>query len=239
MECATMAKRIPDEFIRDVIARTNIIDVVSKRVKLKKKGINYFGCCPFHNEKTPSFSVNEKKQFFYCFGCGASGSVLEFVLKSEHLTFPEAIEELAALHGITVPYTAEGNQSAPQLSRNTRAEIYQMMDKVSHFYQQCLHQPPAKKAADYLAARGLNEAIIQQYGIGFAPFGSNTTLKQIVSNQQQLEIYDKAGLLVTNSRGEHYDRFRGRIMFPIRDRQGHIVAFGGRIIEQGDPKYLN
>lgn len=233
-----MSKLIPDDFIRDLIARTNIVDIVSQRVKLKKKGINYFGCCPFHNEKTPSFSVNEKKQFFYCFGCGASGSVIEFLKQSEHLSFPEAIEELASIHGLDVPYS-NAEKGSTQVHRNQRATLYQLTEKVKSHYQACLALPQADAARQYLANRNLTEETIQSFGLGYALPGWQTTLDKIVHSQEELQFYEQAGLLVTQEGNKRYDRFRDRIMFPIRDRQGHVVAFGGRVLDQSEPKYLN
>ncbi|OCG50594.1 MULTISPECIES: DNA primase [Gilliamella] len=234
---------IPRDFILDLIARTNILDVISKRVKMKKKGNNYFGCCPFHDEKTASFSLNEKKQIYYCFGCGASGSVVNFLMQYEHLSFPEAIEELASMQGIRIPYVDNENNQIDQskhiASRNVRRDLYALMDKITAFYQQQLTLPTSINAQKYLKQRGLNDEIIQRYKIGFSPNDWRLTLQNVVKTKAEEELYEQAGMLVTNDSGNQYDRFRGRIMFPIRDRQGNVIAFGGRTIINDPAKYMN
>lgn len=234
---------IPNDFILDLIARTNILDVISKRVKMKKKGNNYFGCCPFHDEKTASFSLNEKKQIYYCFGCGASGSVVSFLMQYERLSFPEAIEELASMQGVRVPYTADSNNQHDQAkqieSRNVRRDLYTLMAKVTNFYQQQLALPTSKEAREYLEQRGLNAEIVARYKIGFAPNEWQLTFQHVVKTKDEAILYEKAGMSVNNENGNHYDRFRGRIMFPIRDRQGNVIAFGGRTIINDSAKYLN
>ncbi|MCX8648866.1 DNA primase [Gilliamella sp. B2776] len=233
---------IPRDFILDLIARTSILDVISKRVKMKKKGNNYFGCCPFHDEKTASFSLNEKKQIYYCFGCGASGSVVNFLMQYERLSFPEAIEELASMQGIRVPYTDNNNQidQSKQIeSRNIRRDLYTLMAKITNFYQQQLALSTSIDAHKYLEQRGLNREIIARYKIGYAPNSSQLTFQNIVKTKNEAELYDKAGMSVNNDRGNRFDRFRGRIMFPIRDRQGNVIAFGGRTIINDSAKYLN
>ena len=234
---------IPRDFILDLIARASILDVISKRVKMKKKGNNYFGCCPFHDEKTASFSLNEKKQIYYCFGCGASGSVVNFLMQYERLSFPEAIEELASMQGIQVPYTDNDNnqiaQSKQVESRNIRRDLYTLMAKITNFYQQQLALSTSIDAHKYLEQRGLNTEIIARYKIGYAPNSSQLAFQTIVKTKNEAELYDKAGMSVNNDRGNRFDRFRGRIMFPIRDRQGNVIAFGGRTIINDSAKYLN
>ncbi|OCG07515.1 DNA primase [Gilliamella sp. wkB178] len=234
---------IPQDFILDLMARTSILDVISKRVKMKKKGNNYFGCCPFHDEKTASFSLNEKKQIYYCFGCGASGSVVNFLMQYERLTYPEAIEELASMQGIRVPHIADGNNQYDKTkqieSRNVRRDLYQLMAKVTEYYQQQLSLQTSKDARQYLEHRGLNSEIIDRYKIGFAPNSRQLTFQNVVTTKDEALLYDKAGMLVNNGSGIQYDRFRGRIMFPIRDRQGNVIAFGGRTIINDSAKYLN
>ena len=234
---------IPRDFILDLIARASILDVISKRVKMKKKGNNYFGCCPFHDEKTASFSLNEKKQIYYCFGCGASGSVVNFLMQYERLSFPEAIEELASMQGIQVPYTDNDNnqiaQSKQVESRNIRRDLYTLMAKITNFYQQQLALSTSIDAHKYLEQRGLNTEIIARYKIGYAPSSSQLTFQHIVKTKNEAELYDKAGMSVNSDRGNRFDRFRGRIMFPIRDRQGNVIAFGGRTIINDSAKYLN
>lgn len=234
---------IPRDFIIDLVARSNITEIVGKRVKLKKKGANYFGNCPFHNEKTGSFSVNEKKQIYHCFGCGVSGSVVDFLIQYDRLSFPEAIEELADLQGIRVPYTDSNNgkiESSKQIeSRNLRRDLYTLMAKVTQFYQHQLSLETSKPASQYLNGRGLNAEIISRYKIGFAPNEWRLTFQSIVKNKAEEKLYEQAGMLVTQDSGNQYDRFRGRIMFPIRDRQGNVIAFGGRTIFDDSAKYLN
>ena len=234
---------IPRDFILDLIARASILDVISKRVKMKKKGNNYFGCCPFHDEKTASFSLNEKKQIYYCFGCGASGSVVNFLMQYERLSFPEAIEELASMQGIQVPYTDNDNNQIAQSkqieSRNIRRDLYTLMAKITNFYQQQLALSTSIDAHKYLGQRGLNTEIIARYKIGYAPSSSQLTFQNIVKTKNEAELYDKAGMSVNSDRGNRFDRFRGRIMFPIRDRQGNVIAFGGRTIINDSAKYLN
>ncbi|NUF49203.1 DNA primase [Gilliamella sp. ESL0250] len=238
-----MKGHIPRDFILDLIARTSILDVISKRVKMKKKGNNYFGCCPFHDEKTASFSLNEKKQIYYCFGCGASGSVVNFLMQYERLSFPEAIEELASMQGIRVPYIDSDNNQIDQSkhieSRNVRRDLYTLMAKITDFYQQQLVLPTSIDAQKYLENRGLNAEIIARYKIGFAPNDWRLTSQNIVKTKAEAVLYEQAGMLVTNDSGNQYDRFRARIMFPIRDRQGNVIAFGGRTIINDPAKYIN
>ncbi|MCX8580574.1 DNA primase [Gilliamella sp. B3482] len=234
---------IPRDFILDLLARTNILDVIGKRVKMKKKGNNYFGCCPFHDEKTASFSLSEKKQIYYCFGCGATGSAVNFLMQYERLSFPEAIEEIASMQGIRVPYTDNENNQADASkqieSRNVRRDLYSLMSKITDFYQQQLALSTSVDAQKYLEQRGLNAEIIARYKIGYAPNSKQLTFQNIVKTENEVVLYDKAGMSVNNDIGNRYDRFRGRIMFPIRDRQGNVIAFGGRTIFNESAKYLN
>ena len=238
-----MKGRIPNDFILDLIARTSILDVISKRVKMKKKGNNYFGCCPFHDEKTASFSLNEKKQIYYCFGCGASGSVVNFLMQYDRLSFPEAIEEIASMQGIQVPYTDSDNSqldNSKQIeSRNVRRDLYTLMAKITNFYQQQLTLTTSKDAQQYLLQRGLNSEIIARYKIGYAPNEWRSTFQSVAKTKAETHLYNQAGMLVTSDGGNQYDRFRGRIMFPIRDRQGNVIAFGGRTIINDSAKYIN
>lgn len=236
-------KRIPQDFIIDLIARTNIVDVVGNRVKLKKRGMNFWGNCPFHNEKTPSFSVSEKKQIYHCFGCGVGGSVIDFLINYDRLSYPEAIEELATLQGITVPYVETSNTPANNTQfrgQNTRRDLYQLMAQLANFYHDQLSSQYAITARDYLATRGLNDNIIQHYNIGYSPDEWQLTAQQIAKTDKEKKLYEQAGMQVVNDNGSRYDRFRNRIMFPIRDRQGNVIAFGGRAIKPNDPaKYIN
>lgn len=237
-------KRIPQDFIIDLIARINIVDIIGQRIKIKKRGKDYWGNCPFHNEKTPSFSVSEKKQMYYCFGCGAGGSSIDFIMNYDRLSYPEAIEDLANTQGITVPYIETSTDTISNKTnvsgQNTRRDLYALMDKLAHFYQLQLDSPDAQKAREYLHNRGLDDNTISHYKIGFSPDDWRITFNHVAKTSQDKKLYDQAGMLVSNDSGNQYDRFRGRIMFPIRDRQGNIIAFGGRTIKANDTaKYIN
>ncbi|MBS9437330.1 DNA primase [Photorhabdus noenieputensis] len=232
-----MAGRIPRAFINDLLARTDIIDLIDVRVPLKKQGKNHHACCPFHNEKTPSFTVNGDKQFYHCFGCGAHGNAIDFLMNYDRLEFVESIEELAAMHGLEVPY--EAGSSSSQIERHQRQNLYQLMDKLNSFYQNVLNTPAAQQARQYLAQRGLSEEIIHRFSIGFAPAGWGNTLERFAHNAEEHRQLNDAGMLVANDNGYTYDRFRERIMFPIRDRRGRVIAFGGRVLGNALPKYLN
>ncbi|MDX7990533.1 DNA primase [Xenorhabdus sp. Reich] len=232
-----MAGRIPRAFINDLLARTDIIDLIDVRVPLKKKGKNHQACCPFHNEKTPSFTVNGDKQFYHCFGCGAHGNAIDFLINYDRLDFVESIEELAAMHGLEVPY--EAGSGGGQIERHQRQNLYQLMEKLNSFYQQSLNAPGAQPAWQYLTQRGLSEEIIQRFAIGFAPAGWDNALKRFAHNVEDRKQLNDAGMLVTNDNGRTYDRFRERVMFPIRDRRGRVIAFGGRVLGDALPKYLN
>ncbi|MBS0973218.1 DNA primase [Serratia rubidaea] len=232
-----MAGRIPRVFINDLLARTDIVDLIDARVKLKKQGKNYHACCPFHHEKTPSFTVNGEKQFYHCFGCGAHGNAVDFLMNYDRLEFVETIEELATMHGLEVPYEAGTGPS--QIERHQRQSLYQLMEQLSTFYQQSLQQPNGKQARDYLQQRGLSDEVIRHFAIGFAPAGWDNALKRFGRERDGRTTLNDAGMLVTNDQGRSYDRFRERVMFPIRDKRGRVIAFGGRVLGDGMPKYLN
>lgn len=232
-----MAGRIPRVFINDLLARTDIVDLIDARVKLKKQGKNYHACCPFHNEKTPSFTVNGEKQFYHCFGCGAHGNAVDFLMNYDRLEFVESIEELATLYGLEVPY--ESGSGPTQLERHQRQSLYQLMTGLSDFYQQSLTQNASAGARDYLAQRGLSDDVIKHFSIGFAPAGWDNALKRFGRNPDDKQSLIDAGMLVTNDQGRSYDRFRERVMFPIHDKRGRVIGFGGRVLGDGMPKYLN
>ncbi|MTD27775.1 DNA primase [Erwinia sorbitola] len=232
-----MAGRIPRVFINDLLARTDIVDLIDARVKLKKQGKNYHACCPFHNEKTPSFTVNGEKQFYHCFGCGAHGNAVDFLMNYDRLEFVESIEELATLYGLEVPY--ESGSGPTQLERHQRQSLYQLMAGLSDFYQQSLTQNAAAGARDYLAQRGLSDEVIKHFSIGFAPAGWDNALKRFGRNPDDKQSLIDAGMLVTNDQGRSYDRFRERVMFPIHDKRGRVIGFGGRVLGDAMPKYLN
>ncbi|MEW5713878.1 DNA primase [Pseudomonas sp. SB113] len=234
-----MAGLIPQSFIDDLLNRTDIVDVVSSRLQLKKAGKNYTACCPFHKEKTPSFSVSPDKQFYYCFGCGAGGNALGFLMDHDNLDFPQAIEDLAKAAGMEVPREESGRPHKPR--QPTDSPLYPLLTAAADFYRQALKSHPQRKAAvDYLKGRGLTGEIARDFGLGFAPPGWDNLYKHLSSDTLQQKAMIDAGLLVENAEtGKRYDRFRDRVMFPIRDSRGRIIAFGGRVLGDDKPKYLN
>jgi DNA primase len=231
-----MAGLIPQSFIDDLLDRADIVDVIDRRVKLKKSGKNYMACCPFHQEKTPSFSVNNEKQFYYCFGCGAGGNALGFLMDYENLEFPAAVEMLADNLGMTVPR----EQGSEREERGQR-DLYPLMEQAANYYQRQLREHPRKATAvDYLKARGLTGEIAKQFDLGFAPPGWDNLLKALGTSEERKQQLKQTGMLVDNEdSGRVYDRFRDRIMFPIRDQRGRIIGFGGRVLGDDKPKYLN
>ncbi|MBM4857997.1 DNA primase [Vibrio parahaemolyticus] len=239
-----MAGHIPRSFIDDLLARLDIVDIIDARVKLKKKGKNYGACCPFHNEKTPSFSVSQEKQFYHCFGCGAHGNAIDFMMEFERLEFVEAIEELASYLGLDVPReqrSGGGGQfnSGPQVSSSEKRSLYDLMGSIAQFYRNQLKQPSSKVAIEYLKDRGLSGEIVQKFGIGYVADEWDLVRKNFGQNKDNQDMLVTGGMLIENDKGNRYDRFRGRIMFPIRDRRGRVIGFGGRVLGEGTPKYLN
>ncbi|WP_324779385.1 DNA primase [Thiobacillus sedimenti] len=219
---------IPRDFIDTLLVRVDIVDVIDRRVPLKKAGQNYQACCPFHSEKTPSFTVSPTKQFYHCFGCGAHGTALGFLMEYEHMSFPDAVAALAQDVGLAVPESAQepGRPKPPPA-------LWDALEQAAQFYKKQLKASP--RAIDYLKRRGLTGAIAARYGIGYAPDGS--PLKQVFKDYQG-DALVACGLVVENE-GRRYDRFRDRIMFPIRNVKGQIIGFGGRVLDKGEPKYLN
>ncbi|MDU9390988.1 DNA primase [Pseudomonas japonica] len=234
-----MAGLIPQSFIDDLLNRTDIVDVVSSRVQLKKAGKNLTACCPFHKEKTPSFSVSPDKQFYYCFGCGAGGNALGFIMDHDNLDFPQAVEELAKAAGMEVPREEGGRGHKPR--QPTDSPLYPLLSAAAEFYRQALKSHPTRKAAvAYLKGRGLSGEIARDFGLGFAPPGWDNLFKHLSSDTLQQKAMIDAGLLIENAEtGKRYDRFRDRVMFPIRDSRGRVIAFGGRVLGDDKPKYLN
>ena len=229
---------IAPEFIDELLARTDIVEVVQSRVVLKKTGQNYTGLCPFHKEKSPSFSVSQDKQFYYCFGCQASGSALKFIMEFERLEFLAAIEMLAGNAGMQVPQTS--SQGSPERNER-RKSIYNILEQSAHFYQVQLKQHSHKaQAIDYLKARGVSGEIARDFGLGYAPPGWDNLYKDQAKTNLEHDLLIESGMVVNNKdEDKTYDRFRDRIMFPIRDIRGRVIAFGGRILGEGQPKYLN
>ena len=233
-----MAGRIPSSFIDELLVRADIVDVIDSRVQLKKTGHEYQACCPFHNEKTPSFTVSPDKQFYHCFGCGAHGSALGFLMEYEHMAFVEAVEELASGVGMEVP--REKGRAGEEKGYQA---LYEVMEKVCQFYTQQLRQhAEASRATDYLKDRGLSGEIAAQFELGFAPPGWDNLKTALAEKGVTSEQLVEVGMLVKKDGGGFYDRFRDRVMFPIRDTRGRVIAFGGRQLDVSDkksPKYLN
>lgn len=232
-----MPGRIPQNFINDVLDRLDIIDVIGSRIELRKSGKNYSACCPFHDEKTPSFSVSPDKQFYYCFGCGAGGNAVGFVLDFDKTTFPETIENLAKRVGLEMPAESVSNDS----EGNYKKSLFPVIKDADSFYRRSLRDPTnAKKAIEYLKSRGLNGETARNFGIGFASPGWENLLQDLGKNEEKVEQLKIVGLLIDrNEEGKLYDRFRNRIMFPIRDVRGRTIGFGGRVLSDEKPKYLN
>ena len=239
-----MAGRIPQSFIDDLINRVDIVEVVDSRVPLKKAGREYTACCPFHNEKTPSFTVSSTKQFYHCFGCGAHGTAVGFLMEYNHMSFPEAIEDLAQQCGLDIPYEDGKPNFAPK-KQNT--DLYDILAKADQFYRQQLRQhPQSERAISYLKNRELSGQTAADFGIGFAPPGWDSLLSHFGKQAGVEDDLVATGMLIKKDSGGSYDRFRDRIMFPIRDRRGRTIGFGGRILpdtqEKGakaPAKYLN
>ncbi|BAN46258.1 DNA primase [Metapseudomonas resinovorans] len=234
-----MAGLIPQGFIDDLLNRTDIVEVVGARVQLKKAGKNYTARCPFHNEKTPSFSVSPDKQFYYCFGCGAGGNALGFIMDHDNLDFPQAVEDLAKRAGMDIPREEGGRSNRPR--QPSDSPLYGLLTAASDYYRHALKQHPSRKAAvEYLKGRGLTGEIARDFALGFAPPGWDNLLKHMGGDSLQQKHMIDAGLLIENAEtGKRYDRFRDRVMYPIRDSRGRIIAFGGRVLGDDKPKYLN
>ncbi len=235
-----MSGLIPQRFIDDLLSRVDILDVVDSRVKLRKSGKNYSGLCPFHQEKSPSFTVQPEKQFYYCFGCGAGGNAIGFLMNFENLDYPEAIETLAKDLGLEVP-REESALSRQTLSRHDA--LLNLLQEVNEYYQAQLRKHPQRcRAVEYLKGRGLSGEIARDFGLGYAPPGWANLLAAFGSDQNQKQKLLEAGLLVEspdNQKHPLYDRFRDRIMYPIRDNRGRVIGFGGRVLGDDKPKYLN
>ena len=222
---------IPQDFIDDLIARADIVEVVGRRVQLKKAGREFKACCPFHDEKTPSFTVSPGKGFYHCFGCGAHGTAIGFLMEYDHMSFVEAIESLAGTMGVDVPRT-ESDKPARRYD-----ELFSLMDAVSRHWQKTLRETPA--AIEYLKQRGIDGTTAKRFGIGFAPDGWSQVLDKFGQSDEATERLLATGLIIRKDNGQHYDRFRDRVMFPIRDARGRTIGFGGRTMGDGEPKYLN
>jgi DNA primase len=229
-----MAGRIPKSFIDELVARADIVEVVGARVTLKRAGSNYKGLCPFHGEKTPSFTVSPSKGFYHCFGCSAHGTAIGFLMAYDNLEFPEAVEALAEMMSLEVPRESTG---APE-RKDDNDELYALLREADQIYRAALRS--SDKAIAYLKKRGVDGPTAGRFGIGYAPDAWDTVLKQLGTSDARIAKLTQAGLVVTNDSGRRYDRFRDRIMFPIRNApRGQIIGFGGRVLDSGEPKYLN
>ena len=224
-----MAGRIPERFIDELLTRIDIVDVIQERVTLKKAGRDWSARCPFHDERSPSFTVSPAKQFYHCFGCGAHGSAIRFLMDYDRLEFPDAIEELAARAGLKVEYEG-GPRDKP---REDVGDLYTLLDAAATFYREQLKRSESARA--YFEQRGLDAAILERFNLGFAPDQWDALKNALGTTPQRIALLDKAGMLASGERGGKYDRFRDRVMFPILDRRGRTIAFGGRIISSDRP----
>jgi DNA primase len=219
-----MAGRIPDKFIDELLARVDIVDVIEQRVPLKKAGRDWSARCPFHDERSPSFTVSPAKQFYHCFGCGKHGSAIKFLMEYDRLEFVDAVEELASQAGLKVPYEG-GARRAPQ---EDSTDLYALLDSAAKYYQRQLAQ--SDKARAYFDSRGLDAQTIERFGLGYSPDQWDGLKNALGTTPQRIALLEKAGMLTSGERGTKYDRFRDRVMFPIQDRRGRVIAFGGRIL---------
>ena len=225
---------IPQSFIQELLNRLDIVDVVERYVPLKKAGANYVACCPFHNEKTPSFSVSPSKQFYHCFGCGVHGSAISFVMEHQSLSFPEAVEELAKNIGLAVPH--ETSQREQETRAAQAIGLPEIMQQALHFYREQLKH--SATAVQYFKGRGVSGEIAARFGLGYAPEGWQN-LEKVFPDYAQSQALLETGLIVENEERRRYDRFRDRVMFPILNARGNVIGFGGRVLGVGEPKYLN
>ena len=230
-----MSGRIPQNFIDEVLRRTDIVELIGNYIRLKKAGKNYSACCPFHNEKSPSFSVNRDKQFYHCFGCGASGNALSFVMQYEHREFLDSLEHLATKVGLSLPETSQ------QQEQVSRKPLYDILEEAALFFEQQLQLSAQRdKAHAYLTKRGLDTQTIKDWRIGYAPAGWDNLYKTFASHPEKIKLLQDVGLIVHNEqRDSYYDAMRDRVIFPIRDSRGRVIAFGGRVLDDSKPKYLN
>ena len=235
---------IPRQFIDDLLARADIVELIDSRVPLKKAGKNYQACCPFHTEKSPSFTVSQDKQFYHCFGCGEHGNAISFLMEFDRLEFPDAIEELAAHYNMEVP-REQSHQTPAQVKQQQQVyqqkqDDYELLGNISRFYQQQLKTASDKTVAvGYLKGRGLSGEIAKKFAIGYISDNWDGMMNAFATNRQVTQQLVDLGMAIQGDKNKPYDRFRGRIMFPIRDKRGRVLGFGGRVLSDGTPKYLN
>ncbi|BAH83416.1 DNA primase [Candidatus Ishikawella capsulata] len=232
-----MYRRISQVFINDLLACTDIVHVIGNRINLQKKGKNFYACCPFHIEEHASFVVNNEKQFYYCFGCGSRGNAIDFLMHYDRLNFIETIEELAINHGLNIIY--EKNIPTDINDTFSRQSFYDLMKKIATYYQYNLNQELAIHARKYINSRGFTKEITNDFMIGYALPGWQNLIKHFAISNKQINLLMKLGMIVKNAQNKLYDIFRDRIIFPIRDKRGRIISFGGRAIRNNIPKYLN
>ncbi|HXP64661.1 MAG TPA: DNA primase [Steroidobacteraceae bacterium] len=229
-----MTGRIPDSFLDELVSRSDIVDVISARVPLKKAGREYKACCPFHNEKSPSFSVSAEKQFYHCFGCGAHGTVIGFLMQYEKMEFLDAVADLAQRAGLELPREAQAQKDPGS------ADLHELMLRAARFFEQNLADNP--RAQTYVQRRGIDANISARFSLGYAPDAWDSLLRRFGAQEEEKRRLLQVGLVLERSgerTGGYYDRFRDRLMFPIRDSRGRVIGFGGRVIDQGEPKYMN
>ncbi|HEY5970956.1 MAG TPA: DNA primase [Pseudoxanthomonas sp.] len=225
--------RIPDAFIDDLLARTDIVEVIGTRVPLKRQGKEYSARCPFHDERSPSFTVSQTKQFYHCFGCGAHGTAISFLMNYDRLEFLDAVDELAKRVGMEVP-----KETQKRNETDDGRDLYAALDAAAKFFQRQLEGND--KAKSYLDQRGVDGSIRMQFSIGYAPDGFSALKDALGTDERRIKLLDKTGMLSKSDNGRIYDKFRDRVMFPIHDRRGRVIAFGGRVLQKDDgPKYLN
>lgn len=232
--------RIPEQFLDALLNRIDIVDVIEKYVPLKKAGQNYMACCPFHKEKSPSFTVSPTKQFYHCFGCGVHGSAIGFLMEYTNVGFVDAVEDLAKYVGLSVPKEVENSTGRTEEKKAEVLNLAEVMQKAMHFYRDALKITP--EAVDYLKSRGVSGRVAARFGLGFAPGGENTwrELQQIFPDYKSNAALIECGLVIANEEKQsRYDRFRGRLMFPIFNQRHQVIGFGGRVLGKGEPKYLN
>lgn len=232
-----MFERISSAFIEELLFRIEIVDLINTRILLKKSGKNYYALCPFHKEKTPSFFVNKKKQYYHCFGCGAHGNAINFLMQYNKLNFIDCIKELALTNGMNIDY--QNNNLIGEIKTQKLSNFYKIMNNISKYFQNSLNQLNSKKIKEYLLSRGLNERVIHYFSIGYAPNGSNNLLKFFSKNLKNYKYLYSLGMILKDKNGSFYDFFRYRIIFPIKDLEGRVIAFGGRVLNDKKPKYIN
>jgi DNA primase len=227
-----MSGLIPKQFIVDLIDRADVVEVVGRRVQLKKAGKEFKACCPFHDEKTPSFTVSPSKGFYHCFGCGEHGNALDFLMQYDHMEFVDAIESLANLMGVEVP-----REESDQRPARSYDALFDLVTRVARYFESELKSN--QQAVSYLQARGIDGPTAKTFGIGYAPAGWSNVLDKFGTSKESIDRLLACGLIIRKDNGKHYDRFRDRIMFPIRDARGRVIGFGGRVMGKEEPKYLN